>query len=191
MLIAAATSESVNSIDESEEQSKVTSKKGILKNHPRGKQLVSPLENEENTEKNAVVDKRDDKEQTNGFKEEAPSAGPLKKRRKVDGNAAASNNDGVTDEKIISSDFLKSLHESLSTESEALEWLPHGLGFRVLRWDVLVEKVLPGLVSREMADADMLIQAFRGHLKECGFVEVKRGQDYGSYCHEVRFMFAN
>lgn len=185
MLIAAATSESVNSIDESEEQAKGTSKKGILKKHPRGKQLVSPLESEA-AEKD-VVEKRDDKEQSHGLKEKAPSAGPLKKRRKVDEDGIESNN-SVSDENAISPDLWKNLHKALSEEPEALEWLPDGKSFRVLRWDVIVEKVLPGLLSKETTAEDLLIQTFRGYLKDYGFVETKHGKYYGSYCHEVRFL---
>jgi hypothetical protein len=180
MLIAAATSESMNSIDEEEKvtQQVTVAAKGILK-HPRGKQLVSPLAGgEEKTEKEAAaVEQRDDKE-----KEETQSAGPLKKRRKMEEH-------GVTVDDVFV--FLEKLHKlltdaSLDESSQAMEWLTHGKGFRVLRWDVLVEKVLPELMNgKEEMGVDALIQSFKGQLKDCGFVDVKRGKDYGSYCHKV------
>ena len=89
--------------------------------------------------------------------------------------------------------FLKKLHELLSGNSspEAMEWLPHGKAFRVLRWDIFAEKVLsdaPTTLLKQADDIDVLILTFRGLLKECGFVEIKRGKDYGSYCHNVSFM---
>ena len=178
MLIAAATSESMNSIDE--EESKVTTAtKGILKKHPRGKQLVSPLETEDKPEQEDASERRDDKEQVEDAKEEAPSAGPLKKRRKLDQEKI----DGEV------TAFLMELHDLLSGDScsEAMEWLPHGKAFRVLRWDILAEKVLPDAIVtlKQTDDIDVLILTFRGLLRECGFVEVKRGKEYGSYCHRV------
>lgn len=185
MLIAAATSESVNSIDE--EEPKVTVAKGILKKHPRGKQLVSPLESEEKAEHEeqdgVLAERAEDKEQEEDASKEAQSAGPLKKRRKVDGDAAASKggNDALS-----STSVFEKLHKLLTDESQAMEWLSHGKSFRVLRWDVMVEEVLPELFSGSETDIDLSIQTFRGQLKDCGFVEVKRGKDYGSYCHEVR-----
>jgi hypothetical protein len=185
MLIAAATSESMNSIDEEEKVTQqvvvTTAAKGILK-HPRGKQLVSPLESEEKAEKEAdadvAIEQRDDKEKE---ETQSSSAGPLKKRRKMEEQSVAA------DDVIV---FLERLHKFLTDESpdvsRAMEWLSHGKGFRVLRWDVLAEKVLPELMNgKEELDADALIHSFKGQLKECGFVEVKRGKDYGSYCLEV------
>ncbi|KAL3799849.1 hypothetical protein ACHAWO_009970 [Cyclotella atomus] len=184
MLIAAATSESMNSIDEEEKVTQqvvvTTAAKGILK-HPRGKQLVSPLESEEKAEKEAdadvAIEQRDDKEKE---ETQSSSAGPLKKRRKMEEQSVAA------DDVIV---FLERLHKFLTDESpdvsRAMEWLSHGKGFRVLRWDVLAEKVLPELMNgKEELDADALIHSFKGQLKECGFVEVKRGKDYGSYCLE-------
>ena len=183
MLIAAATSESMNSVDEEESKVPTTATKGILKKHPRGKQLVSPLETEDKTDQEETSERRDDKEQVEDAKEEAPSAGPLKKRRKLDQEKI--------DGEVIG--FLKKLHELLSGNSspEAMEWLPHGKAFRVLRWDIFAEKVLSDALTtllKQADDIDVLILTFRGLLKECGFVKVKRGKDYGSYCHNVSFM---
>lgn len=182
MLIAAATSESMNSIDEEEKvqdpSAPTAAAKGILKKHPRGKQLVSPLEKEEKVEKE--VDSVKETKKENVKEETQSSAGPLKKRRKMEGETADN----------AASSLLKKLHRILSEESSeaatrALEWLEHGKAFRVLRWDALADKVLPELFSDKDMEVDALIYAFRGQLKDCGFVEVKRGKDYGSYCHEV------
>ena len=178
MLIAAATSESMNSIDEEEKLAAqapsiagATTAKGILKKHPRGKQLISPLESEEK-EAGAVVEAKEENVQ-----EAQSSAGPLKKRRKMEEN--------VLDDVAV---FLEKVHNLLSDgKSEAAwEWMPHGKTFRVLRWDVLADTVLSELFAKEnILDVDALIHNFKGQLKECGFVEVKCGKDYGSYCHEV------
>jgi hypothetical protein len=179
MLIhAAATSESLNSIDEEHPPSKPV---GILKKHPRGKTLVSPLETED----------RDGKESVEGSVErdvESPksdgsvSAGPLKKRRKITSQ----------DDKPHGDMFLKQLHTLLTNInkyallSETMEWMPHGKSFRILRWDVLVEQILPRYFSDlKEKDCDGLINKFRGILIELGFEEVKRGKDYGCWFHEV------
>lgn len=178
MLIAAATSESMNSIDEEEKSATQapiiagTTAKGILKKHPRGKQLISPLESEEKEAAAAVVEAKEENVQ-----EAQSSAGPLKKRRKMEEKT-------LYDVTL----FLEKVHKLLSDgESEAAwEWMPHGKTFRVLRWDVLADTVLSELFAKEnIMDVDALIHSFKGQLKECGFVEVKRGKDYGSYCHEV------
>ena len=181
MLIAAATSESMNSIDE--DKVKTVAAKGILKKHQRGKQLVSPLESVENSDKE--VEESNIKSQGTRSKVETQSAGPLKKRRKA-------NEETVTaQDRAVSVCFLEKLHKFLNDnlEPHALEWLPHGKAFRVLRWDVLAGQVLPDVLGKE-TDVDAMIQLFRGQLKEYGFVELKHGQDYGSYCHEVRFYHA-
>lgn len=178
MLIAAATSESMNSIDEEEKSAAQapnfagTTVKGILKKHPRGKQLISPLESEEKEAAAAVVEAKEENVQ-----EAQSSAGPLKKRRKMEEKT-------LYDVTL----FLEKVHKLLSDgESEAAwEWMPLGKTFRVLRWDVLADTVLSELFAKEnIMDVDALIHSFKGQLKECGFVEVKRGKDYGSYCHEV------
>lgn len=177
MLIAAATSESMNSIDEEEKSATQapiiagTTAKGILKKHPRGKQLISPLESEEK-EAGAVVEAKEENVQ-----EAQSSAGPLKKRRKMEEKT-------LYDVTL----FLEKVHKLLSdgASEAAWEWMPHGKTFRVLRWDVLADTVLSELFAKEnIMDVDALIHSFKGQLKECGFVEVKRGKDYGSYCHEV------
>ena len=140
------------------------------------------------------------------------SAGPLKKRRKMVKDSSAT------------AQFPGMLHKLLARAAEkdsadeayvasALEWLPHGKGWRVLRWDALCSEVLPkefdglcdGLFpkSAERAGADaegrdddagkaageytdeQWVDAFLWHVRAWGFEEVLAGRDRGSFRHEV------
>jgi hypothetical protein len=96
--------------------------------------------------------------------------------------------------------FPKTIHQLLSgnditTEelfavSSAMEWLPHGKGFRVLRWDDLSSKVLPvhfpDLCDGKEGSDEQWVDAFLLQISSWGFTEVKSGRDRGSFRHEVR-----
>mmetsp|Transcript_21763 Transcript_21763/g.47184 ORF Transcript_21763/g.47184 Transcript_21763/m.47184 type:complete len:746 (+) Transcript_21763:261-2498(+) len=95
--------------------------------------------------------------------------------------------------------FPKTIHQLLSgnditTEelfavSSAMEWLPHGKGFRVLRWDDLSSKVLPvhfpDLCDGKEGSDEQWVDAFLLQISSWGFTEVKSGRDRGSFRHEL------
>ncbi|KAL3779450.1 hypothetical protein HJC23_012727 [Cyclotella cryptica] len=231
MLIAAATSESMNSIDESDPSSESKGpNKGILKKNPRGKQVVSSCENVDESQKKQKeheqarasyetedrrspssspaelcdevrIAKNEDQSELAKLDETILSAGPLKKRRKIDELSIDDEDETQKKSETASLFFLDRLHALLTNDAEdktcdedvskAMEWLPQGKGFRVLRWDVLSEKVLPRYFSEwesrkanEKHDCNEWIHMFRGYLKECGFQEVKFGKEFGSFRHE-------
>ena len=233
----------MNSIDESEPsfESKGPNK-GILKKNPRGKQLVSSAQNFDKSKNKTTepdgpgpcggkedrrnpssspaemsdeirVEKNEEHSVSAKVDETILSAGPLKKRRKIDelsfddeddAQKKSDENDALKKSTTSSQSFLSRLHALLTNYAEekdrdgvilkAMEWLPHGKGFRVLRWDVLSEKVLPRYFSEwdgpnalNKHDCNGWIHLFRGILKECGFEEVKHGKEFGSYRHEVSY----
>ncbi len=180
------------------------------------------------------------------------SAGPLKKRRKIEGNLFDSTEANLghsesfgcvphRDEEndcakmsrssgnaAVKFHFPNMLHRllSLNTNNEidnqigkAMEWLPHGNGWRVLRWDVMCAHVLPRHFGELLEDFEghdsakpskvegfneldanktkskfsheQWIDAFLSQLKAWGFEKVRSGIDMGSYRHEVRkFMWS-
>ena len=94
--------------------------------------------------------------------------------------------------------------------SSAMEWLPHGKGWRVLRWDTLCTEVLPkefpklchDLFTKNAKDAkvdgrddiekeagefsdEQWVEAFVWQIKAWGFEEVNVGKDRGSFRHQV------
>ncbi|KAL7539769.1 hypothetical protein ACHAWF_012387 [Thalassiosira exigua] len=175
------------------------------------------------------------------------SAGPLKKRRKVDKDSASegeldmapSNEESksrdddtkydVGERASETTPFPVLLHKLLAKGndkgeqaksnaddtaiSSALEWLPHGKGWRVLRWDALCTEVLPkefpelcqeifpndGMYAdhtkeegrddeaeKEVEWSDeQWVEAFLLHVKSWGFNEVKVGRDRGSFRNHV------
>lgn len=169
------------------------------------------------------------------------SAGPLKKRRKVVDNVetqgdpdklaspsgSVENNFSVATTQfpgmlhclLASGDandgIRTSTHVDSSTVSSALEWLPHGRGFRVLRWDIMCTEVLPtvfpklcsGMTPKKtVQDSDegrddntdkeslgyndeQWIDAFLRKLRVWGFEEVVAGRERGSFRHEVSLSF--
>lgn len=166
------------------------------------------------------------------------SAGPLKKRRKmgkqldtkdctINGSHVHQVSEAGTLEQKLSTtaaQFPSLLHKVLakgestnvdedSTISSSLEWLNHGKGFRILRWDVFCTEVLPkefpGLCvaipnvaakkdtierGEEQHDAEKMssefsdeqwVEAFLFHVRSWGFEEVMSGRDRGSFRHQV------
>ena len=83
------------------------------------------------------------------------------------------------------------LHEVLSQSCHAgtvLDWLPHGQGWRVLRWDELARMVLPEYFPQFCSgpSGEGNITAFLDYVKAHGFREVREaGPDMGSYRHGV------
>lgn len=175
------------------------------------------------------------------------SAGPLKKRRKMEGSlfdstesslgASASfggmpqreeesDNEkmsGTNENAAVKFHFPNKLHRLLSLETsnevdnqigKAMEWLPHGNGWRVLRWDVMCVHVLPRHFDELLPDFDgrdgdkarkddrvtdsdadkkqskfsdeQWIDAFLSQVNAWGFEKVRSGIDMGCYRHKVR-----
>lgn len=94
--------------------------------------------------------------------------------------------------------------------SSAMEWLPHGKGWRVLRWDTLCTEVLPkefpklchDIYAKNAKDTkvdgrddiekeagefsdEQWVEAFVWQIKAWGFEEVNVGKDRGSFRHQV------
>mmetsp|Transcript_4963 Transcript_4963/g.10413 ORF Transcript_4963/g.10413 Transcript_4963/m.10413 type:complete len:864 (-) Transcript_4963:189-2780(-) len=172
----------------------------------------------------------------------ASSAGPLKKRRKMEGSlfdsteaslgASASfggmpqreeESEGekmsrTNENAAVKFHFPKKLHRLLSLETnnevdnqigKAIEWLPHGNGWRVLRWDVMCVHVLPRYFDELLQDFDgrdgdkarkddrvtdsdadkteskfsdeQWIDAFLSQVNAWGFEKVRSGIDMGCY----------
>ena len=70
----------------------------------------------------------------------------------------------------------------------AVQWLPNGEAWKVVRWDALRREVLP-LYFSELRDENGkgcgTIDAFIWHLTAWGFEEIKDGTDAGAYRHDV------
>ena len=80
--------------------------------------------------------------------------------------------------------FPSQLHEFLSGSEHAgvvAEWLPHGLSWRVLRWEALKTDVLQKYFPQCIADPD----GFTWQVNAWGFEEIRSGPDRGSFRHEV------
>jgi hypothetical protein len=93
----------------------------------------------------------------------------------------------------VVSDLPELLHAILSqcdSDSPILEWLSHGMAWRVVRWDALRRTLLPQVFPQccyEMDDGALggSIDAFLWNVRIWGFQEIKDGSDAGAYTHEV------
>jgi len=80
--------------------------------------------------------------------------------------------------------FPTQLHEMLSSSDMAgvaLEWLPHGRSWRVLRWDALSRDTL----LQHFPQCGGTCDYFLWQVGAWGFKEIKRGPDRGSYFHTL------
>lgn len=105
--------------------------------------------------------------------------------------------------KGYNSNFPSLLHDALSKSKYSgsiLEWLPHGMAWRVLRWNALLDCVIPDIfpelcicdskhknnAQKGVSPGSERMNNFLYYVKSWGFEEVKQmGVDIGSYRHEL------
>lgn len=68
-------------------------------------------------------------------------------------------------------------------ETKVIQWLPHGRGWRIVRWDALRKAILPQHFGGTSVDG------FMAQLADWGFVEITDGEDAGAYYNAVSSLF--
>lgn len=86
------------------------------------------------------------------------------------------------------SNFPSILHSVLTFD--VLQWLPHGLAWKIVRWDGLRREILPRFFPQlchndEDGNGSGSIDEFLWHVRAWGFCEIKDGSDTGAYSHKV------
>jgi hypothetical protein len=97
------------------------------------------------------------------------------------------------DQYAVVPDLPELLHAILSRgdrDCPILEWLHHGMAWKVVRWDALRTTLLPQVFPQccfEMDDGTLggSIDAFLWNVRIWGFQEIKDGSDARAYTHEV------
>ena len=104
-------------------------------------------------------------------------------------NIGNSNEQSNSEQNQTPHHFPSQLHEFLTSSEYAgvvVEWLPHGLSWRVLRWEALKSDVIQKYFPQCSADPE----GFTWQINAWGFNEIRSGSDRGSFQHNVSFQIA-